>query len=64
MSKKKSVRMTEEEFYEAPLQAENKEKEVLKKEIKRLSRIVTKEDLSKKYKRIISQTISNLMELL
>jgi len=64
MSKKKSVRMTEEEFYEAPLQEENKEKEVLKKEIKRLSRIVTKEDLSKKYKRIISQTISNLMDLL
>ena len=64
MSKKKSVRMTEEEFYEAPLQEENKEKEVLKKEIKRLSRIVTKEDVSKKYKRIISQTISNLMELL
>lgn len=64
MSKKKSVRMTEEEFYEAPLQAENKEKEVLKKEIKRLSRIVTKEDVSKKYKRIISQTISNLMDLL
>jgi len=64
MSKKKSVRMTEEEFYEAPLQEENKEKEVLKKEIKRLSRIVTKEDVSKKYKRIISQTISNLMDLL
>ena len=36
MSKKKSVRMTEEEFCGAPLQTENKEKEVLKKEIKRL----------------------------